>query len=65
MIVCHCEAVSDAAIHDAVANGAVDEIDVAVACGAGTGCGSCIDEVRRICESACPVAARVLAAVGE
>jgi bacterioferritin-associated ferredoxin len=65
MIVCHCKSVSDTAIRGAIANGAVDEIDVAVTCGAGTGCGSCIDEVRRICESACPVAAPVLLAVGE
>jgi bacterioferritin-associated ferredoxin len=65
MIVCHCKAVSDNAIRDAVAKGATDELDVAVACGAGTRCGSCIDEVRRICESACPVAARVLVAVGD
>ena len=65
MIVCHCKAVSDGAIRNAIADGAVDELDVAVSCGAGTGCGSCIDEVRRICESACSVAAPVLVAVGE
>jgi bacterioferritin-associated ferredoxin len=64
MIVCHCKAVSDTAIRDAIADGAVDEIDVAVSCGAGTGCGSCIDEVRRICDAA-RVDAPVLVSAGD
>jgi bacterioferritin-associated ferredoxin len=65
MYVCHCKAVTDAEIHGAIADGATDEIDVAIACGAGTGCGSCIDEVRRLCGNACPAMTRVLVSAGD
>lgn len=67
MWVCHCRAVTDREINDAIANGASDEFDVAAACGAGTKCGSCVDEVRRLCAEArtCPGGERVLLAVGD
>ena len=67
MWVCHCRAVSDRDVKDAIDNGATDEVDVAMACGAGTGCGSCVDEVRRMCAEArtCPGVERVLLAVGD
>jgi bacterioferritin-associated ferredoxin len=55
MVVCHCEAVNDAAIHAAVAvgGGAIDEItidDVVARCGAGGHCGGCHDTIRSILE---------------
>lgn len=55
MVVCHCEAVNDAAIHAAVVSGggAVDEItvdDIAARCGAGGHCGGCHDTIRSILE---------------
>ena len=67
MWVCHCRAVTDRDVKEAIDNGASDEVDVAMACGAGTGCGSCIDTVRSLCAEAqaCPAAARVLLAVGD
>ena len=69
MVVCHCHAVSDTRIREAVVDGARDVIDVAMECGAGTGCGSCVDEIRRLCDEAartlCANATPVLVAVGD
>ena len=50
MWVCHCNAVTDSAVRDAIAAGAADEFEIGRECGAGTGCGSCHDELRRLCE---------------
>ena len=55
MVVCHCEAVNDAAIHAAIdsGGGAVDELtvdDVVARCGAGGRCGGCHDTIRSIIE---------------
>ncbi len=50
MWVCHCRAVTDSRVRDAIAQGAGDENEIGRACGAGTGCGSCHDELRRLCE---------------
>jgi len=41
MIVCHCRAVSDRAIREAVREGARTHREVALACGAGRVCGGC------------------------
>jgi bacterioferritin-associated ferredoxin len=41
VIVCHCRAVNDRAIRDAVDAGAEDLLAIAAACGAGLGCGGC------------------------
>jgi bacterioferritin-associated ferredoxin len=49
MYVCHCHAVSDRAIKAEIELGAIDEDDVGDRCGAGTRCGSCLDEIRRLC----------------
>jgi bacterioferritin-associated ferredoxin len=51
MWVCHCRAVTDSHVLQAIAAGAEDETDIGRLCGAGTGCGSCHDELRRLCES--------------
>ena len=50
MWVCHCRAVTDSTVRDAIAVGAADEFEIGRECGAGTGCGSCHDELRRLCE---------------
>jgi bacterioferritin-associated ferredoxin len=55
MVVCHCEAVNDAAIRAAVASGGapVDELtidDIVARCGAGGHCGGCHDTIRSILE---------------
>ena len=49
MYVCHCRAVTDRAIRAEIELGAVDADDVSDRCGAGTRCGSCLDEIRRLC----------------
>lgn len=48
VIVCHCRVVSDRHVRAAIDAGAADLCDVAAACGAGTGCGGCLPEVRRL-----------------
>jgi bacterioferritin-associated ferredoxin len=45
--VCICFAVQDTELADVIAGGARTEDEVGDACGAGTGCGSCLD---RICD---------------
>ncbi len=45
MIVCHCRRVTDRAIRKAVREGAGCHNEVARACGAGTGCGGCVEAV--------------------
>ena len=59
MVVCHCEAVNDAAIHAAIdsGGGAVDELtidDIVARCGAGGHCGGCHDTIRGILERMTP-----------
>jgi bacterioferritin-associated ferredoxin len=54
MWVCHCRAVTDSLVRDAIAKGADDETEIGRACGAGTGCGSCHEELRRLCEESRP-----------
>ncbi len=52
MWICHCRAVTDARIRAALGEGARNEDEVGKACGAGTRCGGCRDEVRRLCQEA-------------
>ena len=47
MYVCICFAVSDVELTGVIADGARTEEEVGDACGAGTGCGNCLD---RICD---------------
>ena len=47
MYVCICFAVSDIELTGVIADGAHTEEEVGDACGAGTGCGNCLD---RICD---------------
>ncbi len=54
MWICHCHSVTDAQIHDALGSGALDPADVGLHCGAGTRCGGCVDEIRRLCDEAHP-----------
>lgn len=41
MYVCHCRAVTDGAVRNAIDAGAATVPDIARHCGAGTGCGGC------------------------
>ena len=45
---CLCKAVTDGVIRQAVDDGARTTLDVAEACRAGTGCGGCLPEVRKV-----------------
>ena len=51
MIVCHCHAINDRTIREAVRAGAESPRTVARACGAGAGCGGCRHAIERIIES--------------
>ena len=54
MIVCHCKAVTDRHIRNAIACGARDRFDVADACGAGGSCGGCVPAISALlAESGC------------
>ncbi|MCX7620026.1 MAG: (2Fe-2S)-binding protein [Acidimicrobiales bacterium] len=54
MIVCHCNAVSDREIIDAVRTGALDVDEVGRSCGAGTDCRGCRERIEKIIEFAAP-----------
>jgi bacterioferritin-associated ferredoxin len=48
MWVCLCKGVTDRTIRQAVEDGARTTLEVAFACRAGTGCGGCLPEVRKV-----------------
>ncbi len=53
MYVCLCKGVTDHEIRDLLESPFIDDVDdVGAACGAGTCCGSCRDEIRRLCDEA-------------
>jgi bacterioferritin-associated ferredoxin len=45
MYVCICAAVTDVELRDCIGDGARTVEEIGEACGAGTGCGSCLDTV--------------------
>ncbi len=48
MYVCHCRAVTDRHICEAIESGACDPETVTRRCGAGGGCGGCLPAVRAL-----------------
>lgn len=58
MLICHCKAVYERHVRAAIAEGACDEVAVARACGAGTGCGGCVPAISRLLGECadCPLA---------
>ena len=48
MLVCHCLGVHERQIRRAIADGASDLGGVARVCEAGSGCGDCVRQIRRI-----------------
>jgi len=48
MVVCHCRAVRERTIREAVRNGAVSSAEVAACSGAGTDCGGCLPVIEEI-----------------
>lgn len=55
MIVCHCNAVNDATVLEAIAGGARDIAAVGSACGAGTNCGGCHETIEHLLDAAVAV----------
>jgi bacterioferritin-associated ferredoxin len=51
VFVCICARVRESEIHEVVRAGAQTEDSVGDACGAGTGCGTCLDRIAEILES--------------
>jgi bacterioferritin-associated ferredoxin len=45
MLACICFAVTDEELDETISTGARTAEEVGVACGAGTGCGSCLDRI--------------------
>ena len=65
MWVCSCKAVTDHEICQVLESPLVDDVDdVGAACGAGTRCGMCRDEIRELCEAARRATAPQGASVG-
>jgi bacterioferritin-associated ferredoxin len=57
MYTCICERVRECDVRSAIRRGARTEESVGAACGAGTGCGTCLDRIcELIDEEAAPVA---------
>lgn len=52
MLVCHCHAVNEAAVERLVASGATRVGHVVRNTKAGSSCGGCLPELRRLCERA-------------
>jgi bacterioferritin-associated ferredoxin len=65
MYACICHAVTSTEVAEVVRGGAATEEAVGRACGAGTGCGSCLDRICAIISSVDPAHTEpVLARVG-
>jgi bacterioferritin-associated ferredoxin len=74
VILCLCRAVSDRTVRLVVHAGAQSVADVADACGAGAGCGSCHEAIagileheggQRLCPGVCVGKSAALASVGD
>jgi bacterioferritin-associated ferredoxin len=59
MYACICHAVTEAEVSEHIAAGARTEEAVGDACGAGTGCGSCLDRICDMLTAADPLHGRV------
>ena len=55
MIVCHCNAVNDTTVLDAIAVGARDIAAVGAICGAGTSCAGCHESLDHLVDAAAAV----------
>ncbi len=56
MYACICARVRECEVREVIAAGAVDEDAVGEACGAGTGCGSCVDRICGLIREVAPAA---------
>ena len=48
MVVCHCLAINDSTIRELLNSGALSVEEFGTRCGAGTECGACVENVRRL-----------------
>jgi bacterioferritin-associated ferredoxin len=48
MVVCHCLAINDSTIRELLNSGALSVEEIGTRCGAGTECGACVENVRRL-----------------
>ncbi len=48
MVVCHCLAINDSTIRELLDSGALSVEEIGTRCGAGTECGACVENVRRL-----------------
>lgn len=55
MLVCHCKRINDKRIRQLVEAGARTVGQVASACGAGTGCGSCVPTIAEVVAASRPL----------
>jgi bacterioferritin-associated ferredoxin len=62
MYACICERVRESDVRFAIRCGARTEEAVGAACGAGTGCGSCLDRICDLIDEECSVELAVAAA---
>ncbi len=62
MYTCICERVRECDVRAAIRCGAETEESVGDACGAGTGCGTCLDRICELIEEEAPVAQVPIAA---
>lgn len=57
MLICHCRAVNDGAIRNAIAAGARRPEDIARSCGAGSRCGGCVPALLELLAEHAPAGA--------
>jgi bacterioferritin-associated ferredoxin len=62
MYVCFCARVREREVRAVIRNGARSEETVGDSCGAGTGCGMCLDRIRDLIDEQAPVDTHVVLA---
>jgi bacterioferritin-associated ferredoxin len=64
MYACICHAVTETEVREVISRGAMSEEAVGAACGAGTGCGTCLDRICDMIRAEHPLHGRQLQAAG-
>lgn len=54
MILCLCRGVSDRSVRLAIIQGAESTEDIGNVCGAGQGCGACVETIGQMLHASCP-----------
>ncbi len=61
MLVCSCFAVTDRTLRKVIAAGAHDVEQIGDRCGAGTGCGGCVEEIEDLLDETVPHRVQLIA----